>query len=80
MLQELLIVDMGGSKIKEVQLIFLSIVGEIRWIWIALHDAHLKDLAKCQLHEQPADLISDVLRDVFLLKATDSYSFEELRG
>ena len=71
---------MSGAKVKEVQLIFFSVVGEVGRVGIALHDAHFEDLAKSQLHEQPADLVSDALGDFLLLEATDSYSFEELRG
>lgn len=71
---------MGGSKVIEVQLVLLSVVGEVGRVGIALHDAHLEDLAECQLHKQSTDLVSDALGYVILLETTDSYSFEELGG
>lgn len=69
---------MGGSKVIEVELVFLSVVGEVGRVGIALHDAHLEDLAEGQFHKKPTDLVSDALRNVILLEAADSYSFEEL--
>lgn len=45
--KELLLVNVSGSEIIQVELVGVRIVCEVGWIWVALHDAHFKHLLEC---------------------------------
>lgn len=65
---------MGGSKIQQIKLSFLQVVGEVGRVWIALHDAHLEYFTEGQFHEETAHLIPYLLWDLSLLESTDAYA------
>jgi hypothetical protein len=57
---------MGSTKVKKIKLIFLDIISKIGRIRITLHNPHIKELFKRQLHNSSTNLISQLLRILFL--------------